>query len=30
MKDKVAAYLAAGYNFKLILEHEECELDKLI
>ena len=30
MKDKVAAYLAAGYNFKLILEHKECDLNELI
>jgi hypothetical protein len=30
MKDRATAYIAAGYKFKLILEHEECELDKLI
>ena len=30
MKDKRAAYIAAGYNFKLILEHKECNLDEVV
>lgn len=30
MKDKVAAYLAFGFKFKLILEHKECDLNELI
>ena len=30
MKDRRDAYIAAGYNFKLILDHKECNLDELI
>lgn len=29
MKDKMNAYLTAGYNFKLILEHKECDLNEI-
>jgi hypothetical protein len=29
MKDKVKAYKELGYNFKLILEHQEVDLNKL-
>ena len=29
MKDKCNAYIAAGYNFELILEHKKCNLDEL-
>lgn len=29
MKDKVKAYKDLGYNFKLVLNHEEVDLDKL-
>ena len=29
MKDKRNAYIAAGYNFELILEHKKCNLDEL-
>ena len=29
MKDKVKAYNDLGYNFKLILEHQEVDLNTL-
>lgn len=29
MKDKVKAYKEAGYNFKLILEHDEFDIEKI-
>ena len=29
MKDKVKVYKELGYNFKLILEHQEVDLNKL-
>jgi len=29
MKDKVKAYKDLGYNFKLILEHQEVDLNSL-
>ena len=29
MKDRRDAYIKLGYNFKLILEHKECNIDKI-
>ena len=30
MKDKTKAYIDLGYNFKLILEHKECDINEIL